>query len=887
MLRNTLNDLFYRLRALFRRKAVEQELCEELQFHFDHQVEKNLAQGMSREEATRQARLAFGGSDQVKEECREARGTGWPDELWRNLRYAGRSMRKSPGFATVAVLSLALGIGANVAVFSLLNRLVLTPLPVQDAERLQHVVLSAGYGSHYQLSYVKYEILRDNFDVFETLFGWSARSFPLTLKEQSLTVETQAVTGNYFEALGVRPTLGRLLRPDDDRSGFSDTAVISYRLWRDLFGGEKSVLGRNMTLGAETYRIVGVAPREFLGLQSGFPPDVYLPIHAAERFAPHLLLNEGVMGFKIMGRLEPTISLAAAQTALREGWPRFSKPRQAFLGDNGVPEYLRLEDGSRGYSPVRRDLSGAVMALMGLAAAVFLIACANLATLLFVRGIERAGEMSMRLALGARRAQLVRQWMTECALLAMLGGGVGLFLAQWITDVLLLFVEESDRGWLRFEADASVVALSIGLTLAAGLLFGLLPALRASRADIQSLIKKRSASMMGRRGWLTQAVLTGQLAAALVLVVVAVFFARTLWNLNRASGGFDRTRVAYAYAQFWKARFPEDRIPAVMGEVLERLRNSPRIASVGGGALPIAEGSGSWGWVTVPGYTFAPSEENVAYSIDVTPGYFESLGISLLAGRDFGESDRGSSWPPAVAIINEQFARHYFQSENPIGKHFKMYRSSDTAIVGVVKDAKDANLREPQRELIYYPMTRDSSFTIVARAKPGVDAAVCETEIRSALAALAKDVPIESGTMEEAVQISLGRDRLTAQLSAAFGLLGVLLACIGLYGSTAQTARGRTREIGLRIALGAGRSDIVRLILGQSLLVTLLGTAIGLAAAIGAGRLIESLLFEVSVSDPLTLGLSALVLAVVGLTAGLWPALRAARVDPCHSLRAE
>ncbi len=599
-------------RTMFRRSRLEGEMAEELRCHIEERADHLVLEGMERREALRQARLEFGAVEAYKEECRAARGARWMDELWRSLRYAGRSLYKRPGFAAIAILSLALGIGGNVAVFNLFNRLVLAPLPVRDPESLYQVMRSRGIVN--RLSYPGFERLRDNFDVFESLFGWTWGNYELKFANRTRLVDVDLVTGNYFDALGIRPTHGRLLRPEDDRLGAAQSIVLSHRLWRDFFGADESVLGRSVKLLDTPFEIVGVAPPDFLGLELGSPPDAYLPHHAQWRFDSDYKPSEGASVFFTMGRLKPDVPFGAAQTLLRERWPGLRPPELAPSRYNSRPRHLRLKDGSRGYSPLRTEFSQALYALMGLALAVFLIACANLASLLVVRGIERTGETSMRLALGANRGQLVGQWMTECLLMAGIGGVTGLILAYWMTELLLLFVNESDRAWLRFQADSSTVALGLGLTIAAGLLFGLLPAFRASRLGIQELIKEHSAAVIGRRGHVAHAVLTGQVAVALVLVVSATLFARTLWNLNRAPAGLETDAVAYARPLFSKTEFPWDKRPLVMKEVMERLRNSENIASVGGaGGLPFVSGSHGWGPITVPGYTFAPDEPNLAY----------------------------------------------------------------------------------------------------------------------------------------------------------------------------------------------------------------------------------------------------------------------------------
>ena len=574
---------------------------------------------------------------------------------------------------------------------------------------------------------------------------------------------------------------------------------------------------------------------------------------------------------------------------MREQWLSLMGTRQVAGVNNNNPAYPELREGSRGYTPLRKEFSQALFALMGLAVAVFLIACANLASLLVVRGIERTGETSMRLAMGANRSQIVGQWMTECMLVAAIGGSAGLILAHWMTELLLLFVNESDRGWLQFEADSTSLLVGLGLTVAAGLLFGLFPALRASRQGVQDLIKENSTTVIGRRGRVAHVVLAAQIAAALVLVVSATLFSKTLWNLNHTPTGIDTEAVAYAWPHFWKTEFPGEKIPSVIDEVLERLENSPHIASASMGiGLPFL-GGGAWGPITVPGYTLAPDEPNLVYFKFVTPGYFTTMGIPLLTGRDFEQQDRAAD-SDAVAIVNERFARHYFSDRDPIGREFLSGRPPKlrpTRIIGVVADSVDRSFREEPRELAYGIPSPQASGGILVRTKPGIDAAVGEAEIRAAFASLAPKVPVESGTMSKAVQYSLRRDRLVAELSAVFGVLGILLAAVGLYGATAHMARSRRREIGLRIALGAQRSDIVRLMLRDNVWVALVGIAAGLAGGFAVGQLIESLLFGVTVTDPLALGVSAGLLALAVLAASLLPALRASRLNPLESLRYE
>lgn len=817
------------------------------------------------------------------------RGSRPFDEAGRNVMYAVRSMRRNPGFTAVAVLSLALGIGANLAVFSVVHRLVLTKLPVNDPDHLYQVVVVTNDRVQYRNPFPKFEVMRDHFDIFTSLFGWGGFKREVAIGEWKEQLQVVGVTGNYFDALGIRPAIGRLIAPDDERRRESQIAVISDRLWQRAFAGDAAVVGRTVAVDNATFTVVGVAPAEFTGTEPGAPPAVYLPLHAYERIAPNALKGPGNLWFHAMARLRPDVGLAAAQALLRKRWAEFDEPNRRRFARN-TPDALRLEDGSRGYSDARIEFSGAVLVLMGLVATVFLIACANIATLLFVRGAGRRREMSIRVALGAGRGQLVRQWMTECLVISALGGAAGLVTAHWITRLLLYFVAEADRPWLQFEMGGMVVIASIALTIAAALLCGVLPALRATRVGPEPALRAQAGAVTRRRGAAAQAVLAGQLAASLVLVVGSVLFARTLWNLNTAPAGFDRRAVVYAVVNFNGSTVARDRRSALVFEALDRVRQSPLVAAASMGSPPILWGGSSFGYVSrVPGYAFHPDEDNRVFTNGAYQGYFDVLGIPLVAGRDFEERDRPSANGFASAVIvNESFARHYFGDRNPVGSQISWtFIETPVEIVGVVKDVKNQGLRAPRKDEIYFPIGRDGFSAIIARGKPGIDASRVAADIRTAVGPAAKQLSLEMAPLEDAVQRSLGRDRLVAQLSAAFGALGILLASIGLYAAIAQTVTSLTREIGIRIALGATARGVTLMVLKESLIVTALGMAVGLPAAIAGTRLIGSLLFEVSPADPLTLAASAGILALTGIVAGWWPARRAAMLDPSRTLRYE
>ncbi len=830
-----------RLRSVARmivgRSRWEQDLKDELQFHIEQRVEHLAGAGLPREEAIRRARFEFGGVERYKEGCRDVRGVGWLDELSRNVLYAWRSLRQHPGFTAVAVLSLALGIGANLAVFGVLHRLVLNKLPVRDPDGLYQVVVRSGSGPSYTMPLPKFDVIRDNFTFFNPLFGWSDRIAALTAGEYKRSAQIAPVTANYFEALGLRASLGRLFTSQDGEARAADIAVISHDLWQAAFGSSPRVIGSTVKVGDVSFVVIGVAPSGFSGTQPGLAPALYLPLHGYERVVPGILTRPNMAWLHVMTRLIDDASLESVQAAIREQWQQIDEPNRARRG-RSWRDTLVLEDGSRGFSTVRMEFSRAVLVLMGLVAAVFLIACANLATLLFVRGAGRAREMSIRLALGASRAQLVRQWMTECLLLSVAGGLTGLLAARWITDLLLVFVAESDRPWLRFDASPTIVLVSVGLTLAAGLLFGLLPGVQATHTRPEAALRSQSGAVTAPRGFLTHAVLAGQLAASLVLVVGAALFARTLWNLNAASGGFDRKTVVYADPQFGGTKVPQERRSAVMNEVLDRVSRSPQLAAVSMGSPPMVWADGGWWWLTGGDYVPGPNEDNTAFINPAQPGYFDVLGIPIVAGRDFEERDRPSDGKPAtVVIVNEQLARRYFPTRSALGQRIKLQTWFE--IVGIARNTKNKSLRDVQRDVLYLPMGREQFGAILARPAAGVAPQTVEAELRAAFAAVVKDLSVETGALEDAVQRSLARDRLVAQLSAAFGILGVVLASIGLYGAIAHSVNSRTREIGIRIAIGARARDVMWMVQKQGLIVTAIGVAIGLPASIAGSQLVQ------------------------------------------------
>lgn len=872
---------------LLRRSHWERELREELEFHIRARADHLTADGVPPEQALRRARLEFGPVERWKERCREARGAWLLDEVVRNLRDAWRSAVRSPGFVTVAVLSLALGIGANIATFGLLRELLLNPLPVRDPEGLQQVALSTVRRSYYTMPYPKFATLRDEFPIFDTIFGWGTQEeVQIAALDRAEPGRITLVTGSFFDGMGLRPAMGRLITPQDDRpGGGANVVVLSSHIWHRLFNADPGAIGRTIRVRDLTLQVIGVVPPEFAGPEPAVPADIYVPVHAMQPSRPNLISGPGLMWMHVMTRLKPDVPVETAERVLRERWSEIDRVQQARRGDNTRPEYMILEDGSHGYSSVRIEFSQPVVVLMGLVAIVFLIACANLASLLFVRASRRSGELALRVALGAGRGAIVRQWLTECLLLALVGGAAGLLTARWITPVLLQFVPEANRGALEFEATPEVLLFATLLSVGAACLFGWIPAFRAARVNANDVLRAHAPSLSAARGRIAGTVLALQLAASLILVAGAVLFARTMWNLGKQSTGFDREAVVYARPQLFRMPgFDRKQVPTLMQRILLPVEGSRSFTSIAVGQVP-SGGAGGWGWARVAGYTFAPGEDNVAYSYFVSPGFFRTLSIPLIAGRDFVEADATAKLTPV--IVSEKLARHYFSGRDPIGAQIAVGAAPPAQIIGVARDIVDVSLRTPPNELIYRPMSLYSFGDILARVAPNVDPAEAERQLRAAVESAAKGVPLQTGRVEDVIQASLERDWLVTGLSAALGLIGVLLACIGLFGAVAHWATGRTREMGIRMVLGATRGQIAWMVLRQGLIVTGLGLAVGLPLSLAAATLIRPLLFGVSPADFLTHAISALFLTLAGLIAACWPALRAASLNPLEALRYE
>jgi predicted permease len=810
-------------------------------------------------------------------------------------------MGRSKAFTAVAILSLALGIGANTAMFSITDALMLKTLPVRNPERL--VTLSEG--SFYFFQYPTFQKFRNLKQVFSdvTAVCLLRRSNVIVNGPggglDAGTVGVALVSGTYFSTMGATAMIGRTFTADDDRTpGGHPVAIISYRYWERRFGRQPDVVGRSLTLNGTTYTILGVTTPGFSGDWIGEPTSLWIPIAMQSQVMlerPGLLSNPNPPWIRILARIQPGVTLAEAQSAAQVLNHQILRD---LAGPNPTPYALReiaklhldVNPAARGFEPRRTAFGRPLVVLLTVVGLVLLIACANIANLLLARSTARRREIAVRLALGAGPARILRQLLTESLLLAMLGGALGMLVAVWATSALLKIVASGRLGIdLDVHPDGRILAFTTALCILTGLLFGLAPAISASRVALLSALKGSGAGSPRRFG-LGKALVISQVALSIVLLIGAGLFVRTLRNLKSQDMGFDRDHVLL----IWTAPDHIGRQGPALANFYEtvqsRIGSLPGVVSASPSAFGLMGDQIGGSPVTVPGYKPAPNEDRfVPWSL-VAPRFFATVGMHLELGRDFTERDTEKA--PRVAIVNESFARYFFGAENPVGKRFGMRRDTgnEIEIVGLVRDAKYNTAREKNFKMIYIPFRQDLghlySMCLTVRTtheSPGLTA-----RIRDELRSLDRSLPILGiESIEQQLDQSLVQERLIATLSGFFGALALLLASMGLYGVMSYIAARRTNEIGIRLALGATRSGVLWMALRETVLLVIVGIAIGVPAALAAGRLISTLLFGVSTSDPLTVGGAIALMIAVAISAGFVPARRASKVDPMVALRYE
>lgn len=876
----------------FNRKRKDEELDEEIASHL-HMAEQDTGKESARRE--------FGNIGLVKEVTREMWGMASWERLWQDVRYALRVLRKNPGYTLTAVLSLALGIGANTAIFSLIDAIMLQSLPVRNPQELVMLgdptavqSVSEGSGGNVQLfSYPFYKRFRKENSVFTDLYA-TGRSERIDLKDEAEHPHARFVSNNYFSVLGVTLSQGRPFAPDDRQA-----VVISSDFAQRHFPGVHEVVGKTLTINHRGFSIIGVAPREFFGDIVGYITDLWIPIEAQPDADPgrNYLNQANTFWLQLMGRPKPGVTMAqishvlntVGRDIIREQAATITLPDK--LKEIGK-EKIAVQSGAAGFSRIRHTFSPLLKILMTLVVLVLLICCANVANLQMARAISRGREMGLRLAIGAGRARLLRQLLTESLVLATAGGLAALVVGYWISRLLLQFTARHNRLPLEPHLSTTVLLFTAAVSAVAVLAFGLAPALLATKGDVASHLKEtKTGRTKGSAQRFEKALVAMQIVLSLVLLYGSGLFIRTLQNLEKADVGYRRENLLIAETDPWASGYKDSQLATLSTTLRSAIASIPGVTSVSFSENGLFNGTESGSDVSIEGFVPRSAEDNLNRSDKVGPNYFSTLGIPLLAGRGINAQDTEDN--PKIAVVNEAFAHFYFKDREAIGRHIADADGKNpVTIVGVVGAAKENTLREPAARRLYTPFLQSRKDDPISglrfEIRTMADTGAMETAVRQAVHRVDANFREPALAWSKAlIEDDLEQERLIAKLSSVFSVLALLLASVGLYGVLSYLTARRTTEVGVRMALGASRGNVIALVFREAFSMAAIGLIIGAACAFAVGKLTASTLYGVNAFDPLTVAVASTIICASALLASWFPAHRASRVDPMVALRAE
>jgi putative ABC transport system permease protein len=881
------------LRSLFQKRRVEQELNKEFQFHIDMEIEKNMRRGMSREEAHRTALRSFGGVEQVKEECRDVRAFELIETLWQDIRFGGRILIKNPGFTLVAVLTLALGIGANTAIFSVIYGVLLRPLPYQKDAQL--VVLSQqapkANVNNVPFSVKEFSDYKERNQTLESMVEYHSMQFILLSKGEPERVQTGVVSAEFFDFLGVKPLLGRTFLPGEDQPGAEPVLILSYGYWQRSHGGDPSVVGKTFKMNDRAHTVVGVLPQI---PQYPNENDVYMPTSACPfRSSERTVQNRNARMVNVFGRLKPGATVDQAKGDILK------------IADQLRQEYPDSYPSNRGYSatlsPLREELTNrarpTLLILLGTAGLVLLIACANVANLALARLFQREREMAVRAALGAGRSRLIRQLLTESTLLSIAGGALGLLLATAGLKLLVAFAARFTTRAGEISIDGSVLLFTLIVSILTGLAFGAMPALSSEKNLITALKEGSGRSTMGaRRERLRSLLLISQVAVSFMLLIVSGLLLRSLIKLQQVDPGFNPEKVLTMRISLnWSKYTEAGHVRAFFNPLLEKIKSQPGVTSAAVAFTFPLSSSGPANRITGPlnrqfqieGKSTAEGElQPVADFRVVSPDYFQTLNVPLLKGRTFNDLD--SEQAPKVALINRSLSRHRWGDEDPVGRRISLDNGETwTTIVGVVGDVKQYGLDKDSTDELYLPFAQNPAVTSIL-VRTVADPMSIAAQVREAVYSIDPEQPVaEVQTLEQVRESSLDAPRLTAILLGLFSGVALTIMATGIAGVMALSVSQRTHEIGIRMALGATQLDVLVMVLRQGMRLIVIGLSLGIAGALAATRLMSSLLFGIEPTDPLTFVAVSMVLITVAAISCLLPARRVTAIDPMIALRTD